>query len=54
MLLHDAQTSGGLLMAVNPDHATSLLEELKKVDPEISAMAIGQVLPESPRRLYFE
>jgi selenide,water dikinase len=54
MLLHDAQTSGGLLMAVNPDHATSLLEELKKVDPEISAMEIGQVLPESPRRLYFE
>ena len=54
MLLHDAQTSGGLLMAVNPDHATALLEELNGADPEISAMEIGQVLPESPRRLYIE
>ena len=54
MLLHDAQTSGGLLMSVNPDHATALLEELKRTDPELSAAIIGEVLPESPRRLYIE
>jgi selenide,water dikinase len=54
MLLHDAQTSGGLLMAVNPDHATSLLSDLNRIDPEISAAEIGEVLPESPRRLYVE
>jgi selenide,water dikinase len=54
MLLHDAQTSGGLLMAVNPDHAASLLSELNGIDPDIPAMEIGEVLPESPRRLYIE
>lgn len=54
MLAHDAQTSGGLLMAVNPDHATSLVGELKRIDPEAGAAVIGEVLPESPRRLYFE
>ena len=54
MLAHDAQTSGGLLMAVNPDHATSLVEELKRIDPEAGAAVIGEVLPESPRRIYFE
>ena len=54
MLAHDAQTSGGLLMAVNPDHAGPLLDELHQRDPDISAMEIGEVLPESPRRLYIE
>ncbi|MCD4709847.1 MAG: selenide, water dikinase SelD [Bacteroidales bacterium] len=54
MLVHDAQTSGGLLMTVNPDHARHLVEELNRVDPEVSAVEIGEVLPESPRRLYFE
>ena len=54
MLAHDAQTSGGLLMAVNPDHAARLLEDLNRIDPEISAVEIGEVLPESPRRIYFE
>jgi len=54
MLLHDAQTSGGLLMAVNPDHAGPLIEELSRVDPDMPAVEIGEVIPESPRRLYFE
>ena len=31
-----------------------LLEELHQMDPEISAMEIGEVLPESPRRIYIE
>lgn len=54
MMVHDAQTSGGLLMSVNPDHAGALIEELRKVDPGVSAVEIGEVLKESPRRLYFE
>lgn len=54
MLVHDAQTSGGLLMSVNPDHADSLVKELKSIDPELSVEVIGEVLPESPRRLYIE
>jgi len=54
MLAHDAQTSGGLLMAVNPDHVEAMVRELKSVDPESSSSVIGEVLPESPRRLYFE
>jgi selenide, water dikinase len=54
MLVHDAQTSGGLLMAVNPDHADAMVRELNSTDPEITAAVIGEVLPESPRRLYLE
>ena len=54
MLVHDAQTSGGLLMAVNPDHAGILIEELNSIDPKVSAVEIGEVIPESPRRIYFE
>ena len=54
MLVHDAQTSGGLLMSVNPDHAEALVKSLTTLDPEISAVVIGEVLPESPRRLYLE
>jgi len=54
MLFHDAQTSGGLLMSVNPDHAGALMEVLKRIDPEHPAVEIGEVLKQSPRRLYFE
>jgi len=41
-------------MAVNPDHVEAMVRELKSVDPESSSSVIGEVLPESPRRLYFE
>lgn len=54
MLAHDAQTSGGLLMSVNPDHADHLVRELNVKDPECGAALIGEVLSESPRTLYFE
>jgi selenide, water dikinase len=54
MLMHDAQTSGGLLMSVNPDFAELLAEDLKRADPDSSAVIIGEVIQESPRRLYFE
>ncbi len=54
MLMHDAQTSGGLLMSVNPDHSENLINELKIKDPELSAAVIGEVLSKSPKSLYFE
>ena len=54
MLIHDAQTSGGLLMCVNPDHADRVVSELNTLDPEMGAVIIGEVLSESPRTLYFE
>jgi len=54
MLIHDAQTSGGLLMSVNPDHADSLVKEINQKDPDSGAVILGEVLPRSPRILYFE
>lgn len=54
MLVHDAQTSGGLLMSVNPDLANQLILEMNGHGPENTATIIGEVLSESPRRLYFE
>jgi len=54
MLCHDAQTSGGLLMSVNPDHASNLVEEINRHDPDSGAQLIGEVVPESPRALYLE
>jgi len=54
MLMHDAQTSGGLLMSVSPDLADALVEELNKSETTSFAREIGEVLEESPRRLYFE
>ncbi len=54
MLVHDAQTSGGLLMAVNPDHTENVIRELKELDPSSGAAHIGEVLSQSPRSLYFE
>jgi selenide,water dikinase len=54
MLVHDAQTSGGLLMSVNPDHTDRLVSDLKTCYPELSVAVIGEVLSESPRTLYFE
>jgi len=54
MLAHDAQTSGGLLVSVDADLALSLVRDLTSQDPPLEASIIGEVLPESPRRLYFE
>ncbi len=54
MLMHDAQTSGGLLMSVSPDLAGPLVEELNANPGNTIATEIGEVLVESPRRLYFE
>lgn len=54
MLMHDAQTSGGMLISVNPDHAQRLVSELKENHPGLSVAVIGEVLSKSPRSLYFE
>ena len=54
MLAHDAQTSGGLLMSVSPDLAGPLVEELNQKVSAGFATEIGEVLEESPRRLYLE
>jgi selenide,water dikinase len=54
MLVHDAQTSGGLLISVSPDLAGPLAEEIMQSGEGLLATEIGEVLPESPRRIYFE
>jgi selenide,water dikinase len=54
MLVHDAQTSGGLLMTVPPDLAGHVMDELNSSDTQNGAAIIGEVLEESPRRIYFE
>jgi selenide,water dikinase len=52
MMLADAQTSGGLLIAVDSTQADSMIQELKEFYPFTSA--IGEVLPESEKTLYLE
>ena len=54
MLVHDAQTSGGLLMAVPPDLSNRVLKALEESGSGNGAALIGEVLEESPRRIYFE
>lgn len=52
MLVHDAQTSGGLLMSVPQDVVSQVQAEL--LSNNIESALIGEVLEESPRRIYFE
>ncbi len=47
-LLYDAQTSGGLLIAVAPEKATALWEELLKRGV-FEAAIIGEVYPQTPQ-----
>jgi selenide,water dikinase len=54
MLTFDAQTSGGLLMSVPRDLSEDFCNELKTRDPRTSPLVIGEVLEESPRRIYIE
>ena len=44
VLLNDAQTSGGLLIAVDSSGADHLLQELKGVGSPVTAAAIGEVV----------
>ena len=43
-VLFDAQTSGGLLMAVAPDAAPDVLDRLKRLDEPTTAARIGRVV----------
>ena len=53
MLAHDAQTSGGLLISLDPDLASGFIEECNR-NSSFKAVIIGEVLMESPKRIYFE
>jgi selenide,water dikinase len=46
LLLCDAQTSGGLLIAVRPDHCDDLVERLRAA-PTLAAAVIGEVTDEA-------
>lgn len=54
MLAHDAQTSGGMLLSLNPDLANNFMEAFKGLNGSNKASVIGEVLMESPRRIYLE
>ena len=54
MLAHDAQTSGGMLLSVNPDLANDFMEAFNGLNGSFKASVIGEVLMESPRRIYLE
>jgi selenide,water dikinase len=47
ILVHDVQTSGGLLMAVPKDRCEALLADLKR-GGDTQAAAVGEVLPQGP------
>ena len=51
MLLADAQTSGGIFMAVKPDKAEAILTELKDAGYNSSAI-VGEVIKLSNKALY--
>lgn len=51
LALADAQTSGGLLMAVESDKAEELLMELKNTTPHSRAAIVGEVLEEGEYRV---
>jgi selenide,water dikinase len=52
VLLHDAQTSGGLLLAVDPARAPALLGELR--DQGLPAALIGEVTPGTSGQVHVE
>jgi selenide,water dikinase len=50
LVLCDAQTSGGLLAAVSPDHAEAILRELKSRGASLAA-AVGSIVAGEPGRI---
>jgi selenide,water dikinase len=54
MLCCDAQTSGGLLMAVPADIAQEILEQLKTKAGFPESAIIGEAVPRSRRSLYLD
>jgi selenide,water dikinase len=53
MLLADAQTSGGILMAVEPEKARSILDDLKKAG-YTSSVVVGEVLKKEAKAVVVE
>ena len=51
-LLYDAQTSGGMLVAVPADRLPRLLDELRKAG-SLAAAVVGEVLPRRDQALLF-
>ena len=52
-LLYDPQTSGGLMMAVHPEDAPALLEELRQENRVPAPQLVGQVAPYAgDKRIY--
>ena len=52
-LLYDPQTSGGLMMAVHPEDAPALLEELRQDDRVLAPQLVGRVSPyQGDKRIY--
>lgn len=52
-LLYDPQTSGGLMMAVHPEDAPALLEELRQDDRVPAPQLVGRVSPyQGDKRIY--
>ena len=49
-VLFDPQTSGGLLISVEKDHADSLLKELKEKGIQEAAI-LGEVVPEPKEKI---
>ena len=52
LILHDPQTSGGLLLSVQKEKATSLLQQIQK--QFVKARIIGEVIAQNPSRVSFE
>ncbi|MEG1587263.1 MAG: selenide, water dikinase SelD [Bacteroidales bacterium] len=53
MLACDAQTSGGLLMAVDADKAEAALQDLQNSGKHPFARIIGEVLPQRNKSIYY-
>jgi selenide,water dikinase len=51
LLLSDAQTSGGLLIALPPAAAQELLAGLRASGYPLAAAVVGRVTPEHPGRI---
>lgn len=54
MIACDAQTSGGLLIAVAPEHAQDLLNDLLNSGLHNKAAIIGEVLPLTSKAIYLD
>lgn len=54
ILLTDAITSGGLLLAVAPEHADGLIEQLQKTEGVLTAARVGRLVAGEPGKITVE